>query len=81
MPELESYLKALRRRIKRSFGFALRQMLRMLEDYPRQPLLDAIRDAEHYGLYDIDRLEDMVLQRIDRDFFPLENFGDHEDHD
>ncbi len=78
-PELESYVKALRRRIKRSFGFALRQMLRMLDDYPREPLLDAVRDAEHYGLYDVDRLENMVLQRIDRDFFPLENIGEHDD--
>jgi len=78
-PELESYVKALRRRLKRSLGFALRQMLHMLDDYPRQPLLDAIRDAEHYGLYDIDRLETMVLQRIDRDFFPLENIGEHDD--
>ena len=78
-PELESYLKALRRRIKRSLGFALRQMLRMLDDYPRQPFLDAVQDAEHYGLYDVDRLESMVLQRIDRDFFPLENFEKHDD--
>ena len=78
-PEMESYVKALRGRLKRSLGFALRQMLHMLDDYPRQPLLDAIRDAEHYGLYDIDRLETMVLQRIDRDFFPLENIGEHDD--
>ncbi len=78
-PELESYVKALRGRVKRSLGFALRQMLRMLDDYPRKPFLDAVRDAEHYGLYDVDRLEDMVLQRIDRDFFPLENLGEHDD--
>jgi len=78
-PELESYIQALRGRVKRSFGFALRQLLRMLDDYPRQPLLDAVRDAEHYGLYDIDRLETMVLQRIDRDFFPLGNIGEQDD--
>ena len=78
-PELENYVKTLRRRLKRSFVFALRQLLRMLDEYPRQPLLDAIRDAEHYGLYDIDRLENMVLRRIDRDFFPLDNIGDDDD--
>lgn len=78
-PELESYAKALGKRARRSFGFALRQLLRMLADYPRKPLLDAVRDAEHYGLYDVDRLETMVLQRIDRDFFPLDNFGEHDD--
>ena len=78
-PELESYVRTLRGRVKRSFGFALRQLLRMLDDYPRQPLLDAVRDAEHYGLYDIDRLETMVLQRIDRDFFPFGNIGEQDD--
>jgi hypothetical protein len=78
-PELESYAKALKKRAKRSYGFALRQILRMLAEYPRKPLLDAVRDAEHYGLYDVDRLETMVLQRIDRDFFPLDNFGEHDD--
>jgi len=78
-PELESYAQALGKRAKRSFGFVLRQILRMLADYPRKPLLDAVRDAERYGLYDVDRLETMVLQRIDRDFFPLDNFGEHDD--
>lgn len=78
-PELESYVQALRRRVNRSFGFALRQLLRMLDDYPRQPLVDAVQDAEHYRLYDIGRLEDMVLRRIDRDFFPLENIGEQND--
>lgn len=78
-PEMESYVKKLKPRAGRSFGFALRQILRMLADYPREPLLDAVRDAEYYGLYDVDRLETMVLQRIDRDFFPLDNFGDPDD--
>lgn len=78
-PELEGYVKSLRKRIKRSLGFALRQILRMLDEYPRQPFLDAVRDAQHYGVYDVDRLETMVLQRIDRDFFPLENLGEPDD--
>lgn len=78
-PELESYLKALRRRVQRSLGFALRQILRMLDEYPRQPFLDAVAHAQHYGVYDVERLETMVLQRIDRDFFPLPNPGDTHD--
>ena len=79
-PQLESYARALKSRSKRSFGFALRQILRMLAEYPKEAVLAALRDAEHYGLYDIDRLETMVLQRIDRDFFPLENLaGDRDD--
>lgn len=80
-PELGGYARALRAHAKRSYGFALRQVLRMLDDYPRQPLLDAVHDAEHYGLYDVDRFETMVLQRIDRDYFPFENLGDLGDND
>lgn len=78
-PEMESYVKALRKRRGRSLTFALRQLLRMLDDYPRQPLLDAIREAERYGLYDVGRVESMVLDRIEKDFFPLDNIGDDND--
>jgi transposase len=78
-PELESYAQALRRRARPALGFALRQILHMLDDYPKEPLLAAVRDAEHYGVYDVGRLETMVLQRIDRDFFPLTNPGDSHD--
>lgn len=78
-PELESYAKTLRRRTRGSLGFALRQILRMLDDYPRPHLLHAVHDAMHYGVYDVDRLETMVLQRIDRDFFPLTQPGERHD--
>ena len=78
-PELKSYVDNLKKRCRKPFVLALRQLLRMVDDYPRKPLLDAIRDAEHYGLYDLDRLEIMVLQRIDRDFFPLTNLGERDD--
>ncbi|NJO56283.1 MAG: transposase [Rhodospirillales bacterium] len=78
-PEIEGYAKALRTRAKTSFGFALRQILRMLDDYPRRPVLDALRDAQHFGLYDMDRLERMVLQRIERDYFPLDQIGDDDE--
>lgn len=78
-PDLERYAKTLKQHTRRSYGFALRQILRMLDDYPREPLLNAVRSAEHYGLYDVDRLETMILQRIDRDYFPLENRTEDDD--
>ena len=78
-PELNGYIDALRKRCKKPFVLALRQLKRMLDEYPRQPFLDAVRDAEHFGLYDLDRLETMVLQRIDRDFFPFDDPGDNDD--
>ena len=43
----------------------------MVRDYPRQPVLQAVRAAQHYGLYDLERLERMVLRQIAHDYFVL----------
>ena len=45
-------------------GLALRQLLRMLREYPREPFLGAIAEAAQYGLYDLDRVERMILRRV-----------------
>jgi len=31
-----------------------------------------VREAARYGLYDLDRLERMILRRVQRDFFLLD---------
>jgi len=38
-------------------------------------VLSAVSEAARYGLYDLDRLERMVLRRIARDYFLLESKG------
>jgi hypothetical protein len=61
---------------------ALRQLLRMVREYPRAPLAAAVAEAHHYGLYDLDRLERMILRRIARDYFVLDEWkGDPDDHE
>jgi len=52
---------------------ALRQLLRMAREYPRDAFLSAIAEAAHYGLYELDRLERMILRRVASDYFQLEN--------
>jgi len=52
-------------------ALALRQLLRLLKEYPREPFLASVREAAHYGLYDLDRLERMILRRVARDYFLL----------
>ena len=37
--------------------------------YPRGPFLAAVAEAARYGLYDLDRLERMILRRVARDYF------------
>jgi hypothetical protein len=73
-PELTDYLAALKKRGHRYLTSALRQLLRIVREYPRQPVLQAVAEAARYGLYDLDRLERMVLRRIARDYFLLDEW-------
>jgi hypothetical protein len=77
-PELAEYVTALKQRSRKIITLALRQLLRMVREYPREPLLGAVREAARYGLYDLDRLERMVLRRVAREYFLL-NQEPHQD--
>ena len=66
----------LARKGRKVLGLALRQLLRMVREYPREPLLGAISEAAQYELYDLDRVERMILRRVQRDFFLLEGNDD-----
>jgi transposase len=75
-PEIAPYVEKLKRKGRKVTGLALRQLLRMLREYPREPFLGAIAEAAQYGLYDLDRVERMILRRVRRDFFLLEGNND-----
>jgi hypothetical protein len=77
-PELAEYVAGLKQRSRKMITFALRQLLRLVREYPREPLLGAVRDAAHYGLYDLNRLERMILRRVAREYFRLEG-GSHDE--
>jgi hypothetical protein len=68
---LAGYVAALKKRASGRGTLALRRLLRMLRDYPREPLLAALRRAEEYGLYDLDRVERLILRQIAADYFVL----------
>jgi hypothetical protein len=70
-PCLISYLKAFKQHAGDRRA-PLRRLLSMLREYPRGPFLAAVADAERYRLFDLDRLEKMVLRRIVDDYFPNE---------
>jgi len=70
-PELAEYVVGLKQRSRKVITLALRQLLRFVREYPREPLLGAAREAAQYGLYDLDRLERMVLRRVTREYFLL----------
>jgi len=71
-PDLGDYVSGLEKRSRKVIALVLRQLLRMVREYPRGPLLAAVREAAHYGLYDLDRLERMILRRVAREYFVLE---------
>src|SRR5712692_719432 len=77
-PELADYVAAMKQRGRKAPTLALRQLLRLVREYPREPLLAAMREAARYGLYDLDRLERMILRRVVRDYFLLDD-GSHDD--
>jgi len=70
-PEVAPYVAALKQKGRKVVALALRQLLRLLREYPREPFLAAVREAARYGLYDLDRLERMILRRVARDYFLL----------
>jgi hypothetical protein len=79
-PELADYIDALKKRGRKQPTLALRRLLSMVLDYPRAPLLSAIAEAHHYGLYDLERVERMVLRRIGDEYFRMGNDeGDPDD--
>jgi len=67
-PRLAGYLKGLKQQIGERRA-PLRRLLSMLQEYPRAAFLAALEAAEHYRLFDLDRLERMVLKRIAEEYF------------
>ena len=70
-PELAAYVAGLKRHLSGRGTLGLRRLLALVRDYPREPLLAAVRTAEHYGLYDLPRFERLVLRQIASDYFVL----------
>jgi hypothetical protein len=78
-PEIAAYVAALKQKGRQVTALALRQLLRLLKEYPREPFLAAIHEAAQYGLYDLNRLERMILRRVARDYFLLRETGPDRD--
>ena len=72
-PEIADYVAELKKNSRKMTVLALRQLLRMVREYPREPLLAAVAEAARYGLYDLDRVERMILRLVARDYFLLNN--------
>jgi hypothetical protein len=69
-PRVSGYLQALKQQVG-GRRWPLRRLLSMLQEYPREAFLSALAEAERYRLFDLDRLEKMVLRQIADDYFVL----------
>lgn len=84
-PELAAWIDALHARGGRTTR-AVRAMHRMWMDYELAPLVRAVTLATDHGLFDVERIETMVLRDLAGDFFripdgPVDAPSDAEDDD
>ncbi len=76
-PVLDQYVAALKKRAPGRGVSKLKRLLALKRAYPTPPFLAAIEQAHRYGLFDLNRLERLILARVAGDFFQLdETFDD-----
>jgi transposase len=78
-PEMNDYVTALKKHGRKQSTLVLRQLLRMAREYPREPMMQALRTAARYGLYELDRVETIVLRAIASDYFLLDPDPENDD--
>ena len=66
-----SYAVALKKQVGPRWPVALRRLAQMRRDYPAAPLAAALETAAHYGLYDLDRVERMILRNVATAYFVI----------
>jgi transposase len=70
-PSLDRYTAGLKQRGNGGNRRALRRLIEMKRTYPAGPFIAAIEQALRYGLFDLGRLEDLILKQVAGDFFAL----------
>ncbi len=70
-PELDLYIANLKKRSHGRGVFNLRRLLNLQRSYPQQSFTAGIHTALNYGLYDLARLEKIIIQNIAGEFFEL----------
>jgi len=69
---LDQYVNAMKKRVRGRGARKFKQLLDLKRTYPLEAFIKAIKTALHYGLFDLNRLERMILSNIAGDFFDLE---------
>jgi len=69
---LDQYVAELKKRAPGRGVAKLKRLLTLRRTYPPEPFMAAIEQAAHYGLYDLNRLEALILKQVSGSFFDLE---------
>jgi len=68
---LDRYVKNMKARSRGRGVLNLRRLLNLQRTYPTEPFMAGINSALQYGLYDLARLEKIILSHVAGDFFAL----------
>lgn len=69
---LDQYLALLKKRFPGKGGGRIQRLLHLQRTYPDDAFLNAVGQALTYGLFDLARLERIILKNIAADFFDLD---------
>lgn len=70
---LRAYVEAVRKRLPPLRAtLTLRRLAALRRDYPEAPFLSAIHTATTYGLFDVERLERLILRTTSTEYFKLD---------
>ena len=75
-PDLDAYICEFKKRVRGRGAVQFRRLLNFKRSYPADAFLAAVQHALHYCLYDLNRLEKMILERVAGDFFQLGEDGE-----
>ena len=73
LPPLKQYVDALITHTPGRGAARLKRLLHLKRSYPAEPFLAAVSQALAYGLYDIGRLEALILKQVRGEFFRLDD--------
>jgi transposase len=69
---LDRYVDAMKKHVRGRGARKFKQLLDLKRTYPLKAFEKAVQTALHYGLFDLNRLERMILSNVAGDFFDLE---------
>ena len=70
-PILDHYVDTLKQHLPGRGMQGMKRLLQMKQRYPEDAFMPAIKRAEQYGMFDLKRLENMILEQVRGDFFQL----------